>query len=250
MLQGGHSQRFEREAQAIAALNHPHICTLYDVGPDYLVMEYVEGAPIRGPLPAGGSSAVGDPDRRGARRSALEEDRASRSQAGEHPGDKAQGEGARLRPRQAGGRGRRRRCRSRGLGKARSSGPRPTCRRSRRKAGPWMHARTFFRSAWCCTKCCQAAALFRPRMPSRPSPRFCAMSRSRLDTSPELQRIVARCLRKSPADRWQSMAEVKAALLEARGIRPAHVVTDETVETTPEARRTPALDRGAARSPT
>src|SRR3954451_24611699 len=39
--------RFEAEARAIAALNHPNIATLYDVGPDYLVMEYVEGAPIR-----------------------------------------------------------------------------------------------------------------------------------------------------------------------------------------------------------
>ena len=37
------SDRFEREARAIAALNHPHICTLHDVGPDYLVMEYLEG---------------------------------------------------------------------------------------------------------------------------------------------------------------------------------------------------------------
>ena len=35
--------RFEREARAVAALNHPHICTLYDVGPNYLVMEYIEG---------------------------------------------------------------------------------------------------------------------------------------------------------------------------------------------------------------
>ncbi|HLK49401.1 MAG TPA: serine/threonine-protein kinase [Bryobacteraceae bacterium] len=35
--------RFEREARAIAALNHPHICTLHDVGPDYLVMEFIEG---------------------------------------------------------------------------------------------------------------------------------------------------------------------------------------------------------------
>ena len=35
------SERFEREARAVAALNHPHICQLYDVGPNYLVMEYV-----------------------------------------------------------------------------------------------------------------------------------------------------------------------------------------------------------------
>jgi eukaryotic-like serine/threonine-protein kinase len=37
-------ERFEREARAISSLNHPHICTLYDVGPDYMVMELVEGA--------------------------------------------------------------------------------------------------------------------------------------------------------------------------------------------------------------
>ena len=37
------SDRFEREARAIAALNHPNICTLYDIGPNYLVMELVEG---------------------------------------------------------------------------------------------------------------------------------------------------------------------------------------------------------------
>jgi eukaryotic-like serine/threonine-protein kinase len=43
-------ERFEREAKAIAALNHPNICTLHDVGPNYLVMEYVEGAPLKGPL--------------------------------------------------------------------------------------------------------------------------------------------------------------------------------------------------------
>src|SRR5271154_6229867 len=45
------SERFEREAQAIAALNHPNICTLYDVGPNYLVMEYIEGTQLKGPLP-------------------------------------------------------------------------------------------------------------------------------------------------------------------------------------------------------
>src|SRR2546427_436738 len=48
--------RFEREAKAISQLNHPHICTLYDVGDNYLVMELLEGEsladrPIKGPLP-------------------------------------------------------------------------------------------------------------------------------------------------------------------------------------------------------
>src|SRR5579864_5919437 len=45
------SERFEREARAVAALNHSNICILHDVGPDYLVMEYIEGAPLKGPLP-------------------------------------------------------------------------------------------------------------------------------------------------------------------------------------------------------
>src|ERR1700737_4653650 len=45
------SERFEREARAVAALNHPNICTLHDVGPNYLVMEYIEGTQLKGPLP-------------------------------------------------------------------------------------------------------------------------------------------------------------------------------------------------------
>jgi serine/threonine protein kinase len=44
------TERFTREARAIAALNHTNICHLYDVGPDHLVMEYVEGQDLRGPL--------------------------------------------------------------------------------------------------------------------------------------------------------------------------------------------------------
>jgi len=49
--QAAFTDRFEREARAVAALNHPHICQLYDVGPNYLVMEYIEGKQLAGPLP-------------------------------------------------------------------------------------------------------------------------------------------------------------------------------------------------------
>jgi len=44
---GQFSNRFEREARAISALNHPHICTLYDVGPNYMITELVEGETLR-----------------------------------------------------------------------------------------------------------------------------------------------------------------------------------------------------------
>jgi len=42
--------RFQSEARAIAAINHPHICQIHDVGPDYLVLEYLPGGPLRGPV--------------------------------------------------------------------------------------------------------------------------------------------------------------------------------------------------------
>jgi serine/threonine-protein kinase len=50
------TDRFEREAQEVASLNHANICTLYDVGPDYLVMELIEGPTLaeriaQGPIP-------------------------------------------------------------------------------------------------------------------------------------------------------------------------------------------------------
>src|SRR4030095_3687097 len=46
----GRLRRFEQEARAIASLNHPHICQLYDIGPGYLVLEYIDGAPLHGPV--------------------------------------------------------------------------------------------------------------------------------------------------------------------------------------------------------
>lgn len=40
------SERFEREARAVSSVNRPNICQLYDVGPNYLVMELIDGSPL------------------------------------------------------------------------------------------------------------------------------------------------------------------------------------------------------------
>src|SRR5438445_2306916 len=47
------SDRFETEARAIAQLNHRNVCTIYDVGPDYLVMECVAGETLAARLKSG-----------------------------------------------------------------------------------------------------------------------------------------------------------------------------------------------------
>jgi serine/threonine-protein kinase len=50
-IRSAHQGRFDQEARTIAALNHPHICQIHDIGADYLVLEYVDGEPLMGPLP-------------------------------------------------------------------------------------------------------------------------------------------------------------------------------------------------------
>jgi serine/threonine protein kinase len=59
-----YSERFQLEARAISTLNHPHVCTLYDVGPNYLVMEFIEGSTLaaeikKGPLAPEAAASYG-----------------------------------------------------------------------------------------------------------------------------------------------------------------------------------------------
>ena len=80
------SDRFEREARAISSLNHPNVCTLYDVGPNYLVMELVEGETIAallksGPLAMKTALLYASQIAGGAGRGARQGHRSPRSQA-------------------------------------------------------------------------------------------------------------------------------------------------------------------------
>ena len=99
-------ERFEREARAISQLNHPHICTLHDVGRqdgiDYLVMEYLEGRDACRTAPEGRAAdrpgaPVCDPDRRRARQGTPPGDRSPRSETRQHHAHQVGREAARLR---------------------------------------------------------------------------------------------------------------------------------------------------------
>ena len=88
------SERFEREAKAIAALNHPNICQIYDVGPNYLVMEFIEGTPLQGPLPLDQALRYAAQICDALERRAQEKHHASRSETRQHSGDRIRREAA------------------------------------------------------------------------------------------------------------------------------------------------------------
>ena len=103
--------RFEREAKSISALNHPHICTLHDVGSEtirgeelhYLVLELIEGESLaqrltKGPLPIEDVLRFGVQIASALHARTPAGDRPPRPQAGERDADAVRGETARLRP--------------------------------------------------------------------------------------------------------------------------------------------------------
>ena len=93
------SGRFEKESRAIAALNHPNICTLHDVGPNYLVMELIEGETLAGAAQAWqlndrAGHSIRNPDRRGAGRGPRQGSHSPRPEACERDADQIRREGA------------------------------------------------------------------------------------------------------------------------------------------------------------
>ncbi len=206
-LKGSHSARFEQEARAIAALNHPHICQIYDVGPDYLVLEYVEGAPLTGPMT--------EPD---AVRSALQI--AAALEAAHAKGilhrDLKPGNilmtaaGAKLL--------------DFGLAKLVSDGDAtqtlgvsgtPLYMSPEQAEGKTLDARSDVFSF--------GAVLYELLAGRRAFDSLASVLRDEprpLEASSGLQKIVARCLRKAPADRYTTAADLRAALEQA-GAKPA-----------------------------
>jgi serine/threonine protein kinase/Tfp pilus assembly protein PilF len=215
------SERFEREAQAIAALNHPNICTLHDIGPNYLVMEFIEGTPLAGPLPLDvalrHAVQIADALSAAHAKGITHRDLKPANILVTASGIKLLDFGLALLTRDGSGRGRA--VDATGsigmtvpgtiLGTAAYMSPeqaeaKPVDARSDIFSfGLVLYEMLSGRRAFSGDS---AIAIMAAILYKEPEP---------LDTTPALQTILARCLRKSPADRFQSITQVKDALLAA-----------------------------------
>ena len=221
------NERFEREARAIAALNHPNICTLYDVGPNYLVMEYIEGersrrssrVRCRSTKPCSMPVQIADALAAAHDKGIIHRDL--------KPGNimitgTARRSSTLASPRLGTSRVRAAEPRSspspsRSPRPARSSARWTTCRPSKSKARRPTSAPTSSPSASCLYEMITGhrpfsgdtqAAVLAAILKDQPVP----MSQRQPATPRALERIVRRCLEKRPAERWRSADALKAAI--------------------------------------
>jgi serine/threonine protein kinase len=159
------SDRIEREVRAVAALNHANICHVYDVGPNYLVMELVEGPTLadriqQGAIPLEEALAIarqiGDALEAAHEKGIIHRDLKPANIKVKPDGTvKVLDFGLAKIAEQVAAAGSSEASRWRwGLrSQAKSWGRRRICRRSRRAARRWTSGRTSGHSAWCCTRC-------------------------------------------------------------------------------------------------
>ena len=219
-LKSAYTDRLDREARAIAALNHPNICTIHDVGPDYLVMEYLEGAPLGSPVPLENAlrlalqiaAALEAAHAKGIIHRDLKPGNIFVTQAGVKLLDFGL---AKLMPGQDGSDD------TLSMSQAGAvAGTVAYMSPEQAQAKPLDARSDIFsfglvmyemlsgqRAFSADTGIAVMAAIVRDE--ARP-----------LKTAPELERIITRCLRKAPADRFQTMGEVRAAL-EQVSVKPA-----------------------------
>ena len=228
---GPFTERFEREAQAISALNHPNICTLYDVGQHegsgYLVMEYIDGEADRRPCRV--DQAV-PPASRSARRCTrrTEGHHPSRSEARQHHADQAGHQAARLRPGEAraatAGNGGSAACAVgeqatvAALTGAHTVVGTPQYMAPEQIEGKEVDARTDIFAFGCVLyelltghrafEGKSASSIMASVLATNPKP----IAELVPLTPPALERIVQRCLAKDPEDRWQTARDVAAEL--------------------------------------
>lgn len=214
---GDRLRRFQQEARSIAALNHPHICQLHDVGPGYLVLEYVDGAVPRGPIAVDDAlrlarqiaSALGAAHERGILHRDLKPSNVlvTRASASSEPAVKLLDFGiAKLMADADGYEQETRTSEGAIVGTLAYMSP-------EQAEGRPIDARSDIFSFG--TLMYELLSGRRPFAGATPSQVLSALLRGEppaLDTSPGVERVVRKCLALRPADRFQSMAEVRAAL--------------------------------------
>jgi serine/threonine-protein kinase len=219
-LKAAYTDRLDREARAIAALNHPHICTIHDVGPDYLVMEYLEGAPLGSPVPTENAirlalqiaAALEAAHAKGIIHRDLKPGNIFVTQAGVKLLDFGL---AKLTPGQDGSDD------TLSLSQAGAVvGTVAYMSPEQAQAKPLDARSDIFSFGLVLYEMLSGQRAFAADTGIALMAAIVRDEPRSLKTTPELERIITRCLRKAPADRFQTMGEVRAAL-EQVSVKPA-----------------------------